>query len=180
MGACVHFAGCLLWCALGGGWTALFWLIGAAVFSLTTFGRPLARAAIEMAGLSLSPFGRDAVHIRDLGGQDPVSTTVTVRILGFLLSLLWMLTFGLLLCAAYLVLGVFCCLTVRGRSLGLQCFRMASLSLWPVGRRVISTDLATVPCQQAAVERFARVQRRRASQSERTDQPVNLPPAAAR
>ncbi|WP_370677765.1 YccF domain-containing protein [Pleomorphomonas sp. PLEO] len=176
----MHFAGCLLWCALGGGWTALFWLIGAAVFSLTTFGRPLARAAIEMAGLSLSPFGRDAVHIRDLGGQDPVPTTAIASVLGFFLNPLWMLTFGLPLCAAYLVIGIFCYLTVRGRSLGLQCFRMAYLSLWPVGRRVISTDLATVPCQQAAVERFARVQLRKASQNERTDRPTSAPSTSAR
>lgn len=175
----MHFAGCLLWCALGGGWVALFWLIGAAVFSLTTFGRPLARAAIEMAGLSLSPFGRDAVHINDLGGQDPAPSTTTAGVIGFLVNLLWALTFGPVLCIANLILGAFCCLTARGRSLGLQCLRMAALSLWPVGRRVVSTDLATVPCQQAAVERFARIQRRKAHHNEQTDKPINLPPAAA-
>ncbi len=144
----MHFAGGLLWCALGGGWIALFWLIGAAVFSFTAFGRPLTRAAIEMAGLSLSPFGRDAVHIRDLGGQDPAPSTPTAGVLGFLANLLWALSFGLVLSAAYLILAAFCCLTVRGRSLALQCARMAFLSLWPVGRRVISTDLATVPCRR--------------------------------
>lgn len=175
----MHFAGCLLWCALGGGWVALFWLIGAAIFSLTTFGRPLARAAIEMAGLSLSPFGRDAIHIRDLGGQDPAPSTTTAGVIGFLVNLLWALTFGLVLSTAYLILAAFCCPTARGRSLGRQCFKMAALSLWPVGRRVVSTDLATVPCQQAAVERFARGRLRQANRREEMDQPTGVPPAAA-
>ncbi|MBS1164805.1 MAG: putative rane protein [Proteobacteria bacterium] len=152
----MHFAGSVIWFVLGGGWTALLWLVGAAIFSLTAVGRPLTRAAVEMAGLSISPQGRDAVHIRDLGGQDPVPTTALARILGLAACTLWMLTFGLVLSAAYLALGVLCCLTVRGLPLGRKCFKLAALSLWPVGRRVVATDLATVPRQQAAVERFAR------------------------
>lgn len=177
LGARVHFAGSVIWFALGGGWTALFWLIGAAIFGRVTCGQPLARAAVEMAGLSISPSGRDAVHVRDLGGQDPAPTTATAGVLGFVLSVLWMLTFGLLLAAAYLILGLLCCLTVRGLPLGRRCLRLAGLALWPVGQRVISTDLGSVPRQQAAVERFART---RLQQSNRIDQPGNTPSAAAR
>ena len=176
----MHFAGSIIWFVLGGGWTALFWLVGAAVFSLIATGRPLSRAAIEMAGLSLSPFGRDAVHIRDLGGQDPARTTTCAGICGLSLNLLWMLTFGLWLCAAYLILGVLCCLTVRGIPLGGKCFRLAALSLWPVGRRVVSTDLATVPRQQAAVERFARVRLRQSKHRDPIAHPTDTPPATAR
>lgn len=152
----MHFAGRFAWFALGGGWMALFWLIGAAVVHLIVGGEPLARAAVEMAGLSMSPFGRDAVHIRELGGKDPAPTTTAARIVGPVLNVAWTLTFGLLLSVAHLILGALCCLTVRAIPLGRQCFRIAGLALWPVGRRVISTDLTTVPRQQAAVERFAR------------------------
>lgn len=173
----MHFAGSVIWFALGGGWTALVWLIGAAIFGRIVGGQSLARAAIEMAGLSISPLGRDAVHVRDLGGQDPVATTATARILAFILNILWMLTFGLLLFAAYLILGLLCCLTVRGLSLGRRCLRLAGLALWPVGQRVISTDLGTVPRQQAAVERFART---RLQQSNRVGQPGEMPSVTAR
>lgn len=173
----MHLAGGFVWFAVGGGWTALVWLIGAAVFAPIIGGKPLSRAAVEMAGFSMSPFGRDAVHIRTLGGQDPAPATTAAGPVGFGLNLLWMLTFGLLLAIAYLILGALCCLTVRGACLGCQCFRLAGLSLWPVGRRVISTDLATVPRQQAAVERFARA---RLQQSNRDDHQGDAPSATAR
>ena len=158
----MRFAARLMWFALGGGWTACLWLVGAAIFGRVPGGEPLSRAAIEMAGLSISPFGRDAVHIRDLGGQD-APTTPARRVLGLALGTLWMLTFGMLLSAAYLVLGALCCLTVRGVPLGRQCFKLAGIAPWPAGQRVISTDLATVPRQQAAVERFARARLRQSS-----------------
>ena len=179
-GARVHFAGSLIWFAIGGGWTALFWLTGAAIFTRIAGGEPLARAAIEMAGFSMSPFGRDAVHIRELGGEDPAPATVAAGPIGLGLNLLWMLTFGLLLALAYLILAALCCLTVRGASLGRQCFKLAGLSLWPIGRRVISTDLATVPRQQAAVERFARARLQQSSRDDRIDHPIAVPPATAR
>lgn len=175
----MHFAGRFVWFALGGGWTALLWLIGAGIAYLIVGGQPLARAAVEMAGLSMSPFGREAVHLRELGGQDPAPTTTAARLIGPALNVAWMLTFGLMLCAAYLILGVLCCLTVRAIPLGRQCFRLAGLSLWPVGQRVISTDLATVPRQQAAVERFARARLYQSTQGDRIGPPGDLPPAAA-
>lgn len=180
MGANVHLAGGFIWFALGGGWTALVWLIGAAIFGRIVGGEPLSRAAIEMATFSMSPFGRDAVHVRELGGQDPAPGTAAAGPIGQGLNLLWILTFGLLLALAYLILAALCGLTVRGASLGRQCLRLAGLSLWPVGRRVISTDLTTVSRQQAAVERFARNRLLQPSHDEGSDQPGDLPPAAAR
>nr|WP_254004893.1 YccF domain-containing protein [Pleomorphomonas sp. NRK KF1] len=156
---CVRFAARFLWFALGGAWTACLWLAGAAIFGRVPGGEPLSRAAIEMAGLSICPFGRDAVHIHDLGGED-APTTPARRRLGLALGVVWMLTFGMLLSATYLVLGALCSLTVRGLPLGRQCFKLAAIAPWPVGQRVISTDFATVPRQQAAVERFARARLR--------------------
>lgn len=176
----MHFAGGVIWFALGGGWTALVWLIGAAIFGRIAAGQPLARAAIELAGLSISPSGRTAVHIRELGGQDPAPSAAAAGVAGFAFNLLWMLTFGLLLSFAYLILGFLCSLTVRGLSLGRQCFRLARISLWPVGQRIISTDLTTISCQQAAVERFARAHLRQSTHSTLVARSGNVPPAAAR
>lgn len=176
----MHFAGSIVWFVFGGGWTALIWLIGAAIVGRIAGGQPLARAAIEMAGFSISPSGRTAVHIRELGGQDPAPSTAAARVLGFAFNVLWMLTFGLLLSFAYLVLGLLCSLTVRGLSLGRQCFRLAGISLWPAGQRIISTDLTTISCQQAAVERFARAHLRQSTHGAPVAHSENVPPAVAR
>jgi uncharacterized membrane protein YccF (DUF307 family) len=157
----MRFAGNAIWFVFGGAFTALLWLIGAALFALSIVGLPLTRAAIEMAKLSAFPFGKDVVHIRELDGKGVTATTAVTGTIGFVFNVLWLVTFGLALCLSYLVLGVIYCLTLIGIPFGVQCFKLAGISLWPIGRRVVSTELATVARQQAAVERFARHRSRR-------------------
>lgn len=56
--------------------------------------------------------------------------------MSFLGNLVWMVFGGLILSAAYLLLGIVYCLTIIGIPVGLQLFKMASLSFWPFGRTV--------------------------------------------
>ena len=87
----MRFAGNVIWFVLGGGITALVWLVGAAVFAASIVGLPLTRAAIEMAKMSAWPFGREVVHIRDLDQKDLSATTAATGTIGFVFNLLlWM------------------------------------------------------------------------------------------
>lgn len=176
----MRFAGNAIWFVFGGAFTALLWLIGAALFALSIVGLPLTRAAWEMAKMSALPFGKDVVHIRELDGKGVTATTTITGTIGFMFNVLWLVTFGLALCVSYLVLGVIYCLTIIGIPFGLQCFKLAGLSLWPVGRRVVNTELATVARQQAAVERFARHRARKRKTPVSTEIPnVEHPISAA-
>ena len=38
--------------------------------------------------------------------------------------------------------GILTCLTIIGIPFGLQAFKLAGISFWPVGRRVVSKELA--------------------------------------
>lgn len=138
----MRFAGNVIWFVLGGAVTAAFWLIGAAVFALSIIGLPLTRAAIEMAKMSAWPFGREVVHIRDLDGKELSATTAATGTIGFIANVVWACTFGLLLFVSYLIAGVLNCLTIIGIPFGLQSFKLAGISLWPVGRRVVTRELA--------------------------------------
>lgn len=51
-------------------------------------------------------------------------------------NLVWILFGGLILSAAYLLLGIIYCITIVGIPVGVQLFKMASLALWPFGREV--------------------------------------------
>lgn len=135
----MRFAGNVIWFVLGGAITALIWLVGAAVFALTIIGIPLTRAALEMAKLSAWPFGKDVVHVRELDGRESNALTGTI---GFIFNVLWALTFGVVLFVAYILAGILNCLTIIGIPFGLQAFKLAGISLWPVGRRVVSVELA--------------------------------------
>jgi uncharacterized membrane protein YccF (DUF307 family) len=53
-------------------------------------------------------------------------------------NLLWLIFGGFFAAIGYCIGGLVLCLTVVGIPWGLQCFKLASLVLWPFGQRVIS------------------------------------------
>lgn len=135
-------AGNVIWFVFGGWATGLLWLVGAAVFAISIVGLPLTRAALEMAKLSASPFGKDIIHIRELDQKSLSASTAVTGTIGFIFNILWAITFGVALFLVYLVQGIICCLTLIGIPFGLQAFKLAGLSFWPVGRRVVPIEVA--------------------------------------
>ena len=55
-----------------------------------------------------------------------------------LLNLLWIILGGLLSALGWLITGLLWCITVIGIPVGLQCFKLASVSLNPFGKEVIT------------------------------------------
>ncbi|HWU18322.1 MAG TPA: YccF family protein [Devosia sp.] len=152
----MRFAGNVIWFVLGGWYTALLWLAGAAVFAISIVGIPLTIAALQMAQLSAWPFGKDVVHIRELDGKGLSATTAVTGTVGFIVNVVWACTFGIVLFFAYLLAGVLCCLTLIGIPFGLQSFKLAGISLWPVGRRVVPAELADLARNENARTKLAK------------------------
>ena len=55
----------------------------------------------------------------------------------FLGNLLWCLLGGLLSALSWALAGLFWCITIIGIPVGLQCFKFASLSLFPFGKEIV-------------------------------------------
>jgi uncharacterized membrane protein YccF (DUF307 family) len=152
----MRLTGNFIWFILGGWYISLLWLLGALVFAVSIIGLPFTRSAIEMAKLSAFPFGMDVVHIRDLDLQ--VETPVE-GLIGFILNLIWACTFGLVLFFAYLVAGVLSCMTIILIPFGLQSFKLAALSLFPVGQRVVPVEVANMIREEKARMRMDQFRR---------------------
>ena len=152
----MRFAGNVIWFVLGGGVLALVWLIGAAIFALSIIGLPLTKAAIEMAKMSAWPFGKEVVHVRDLDEKGVGAITASTGTIGFIFNLLWAITFGWVLFLGYLVAGIFNCITIIGIPFGLQSFKLAGISFWPVGRRVVTKELAQLVREDSAQKKLAK------------------------
>jgi uncharacterized membrane protein YccF (DUF307 family) len=152
----MRFAGNVIWFILGGWYIALIWLVGAAVFAISIVGIPLTIAALQMALMSAWPFGRDVVHIRELDGKTLSATTALTGTIGFIVNVIWACTFGIVLFVAYLIGGILCCLTLIGIPFGLQAFKLAGISFWPVGRRVVPAEVANLAREDNARTRLAR------------------------
>ena len=144
----MRFAGNVIWFVFGGAILGAIWPIGAALFAVSIVGLPITRAAIEMAKLSAFLFGKDVVHVRELDAKGLSATTAVTGTIGFIANVVWACTFGVLLLFGYLVAGVLNCITIIGIPFGLQSFKLAGISFWPVGRRVVSVELATMATRQ--------------------------------
>ncbi len=55
----------------------------------------------------------------------------------FIGNLLWIILCGLWLSLAWLIVGLIWCVTLIGIPVGLQCFKMSSLSLAPFGKDIV-------------------------------------------
>ena len=116
---------CGLWMAIG---YALAGLICFALFFLV-ITIPFGIAAFRIAGYVLWPFGR-SIDRRPRAG--------VASLIG---NILWIILLGWELALAHLVTGVLLCLTIIGIPLGLANFKIIPISLFPLGVRIVPSDV---------------------------------------
>ena len=128
--------GNLIWFIFSGWYIALTWIFGGILFALSIIGIPLFRSAIEMAKLSAFPFGKEVVDADKITEK---SSSAIMSVLVTLVNIIWLLTFGITLFFGYLFAGILMCIFIITIPFGLQALKLATLALWPVGKRVISS-----------------------------------------
>ena len=112
----------IIWIIFGGLITAACWCLAGIIFYITLVGIPLGRQCFKMASLTLAPFGKTVTY----GGGAP----------SLIANIFWVILAGLPMAIAYAVLGCLYSITIIGLPIGLQCFKMAKLSLLPFGATV--------------------------------------------
>ncbi len=153
----MRYTGNIIWFVFGGWFISLVWLIGAALFALSVIGLPLTRAAIEIAKMSAFPFGKDVIRIRELNGKRFNATSALSGTAGLILNILWVCTFGWILFLSYIFAGIIQCATIIGIPFGFQAFKLAGISFWPVGCRVVTKELAQLARTQNASDKLAKL-----------------------
>lgn len=58
-------------------------------------------------------------------------------------NLVWLIFGGLAATIGYIIGGLMLCVTIIGIPWGLQCFKMASIVIWPFGKKVVSDSQST-------------------------------------
>ena len=137
----------VLWIVSGGAWMAVGWLIAALLMALTIVGLPWARAAINIASYTLLPFGRVAVRRDQLNGRRDLGTGP----FGMIGNVLWLVLAGWWLALGHVATALALAVTVIGIPFAWAHLKLAILSLWPVGRAIVTSEQAAdlVPGQIA-------------------------------
>jgi uncharacterized membrane protein YccF (DUF307 family) len=116
----------ILWIFLGGGLVIfLEYLLGGLLLCLTVVGIPFGLQCFKIAGLALTPFGKDIVEQKKGSGG-----------IGCVLNVFWLLVAGLWIFLSHVALGVGLAVTIIGIPFAIQHMKLAFLALAPFGQRV--------------------------------------------
>ncbi|MCK5425699.1 MAG: YccF domain-containing protein [Emcibacter sp.] len=126
----------ILWLIFGGAFMALGWVFVALIMAVSIVGIPWFVAAMNMAHLSLLPFGREAVNREVLSGQEDIGTGP----LGVIGNIIWFLFGGIWLALGHLFWAVVLAVTVIGIPFAFQHLKLAGLALAPIGKTVVNMD----------------------------------------
>jgi uncharacterized membrane protein YccF (DUF307 family) len=119
----------ILWLFLGGWATALSWFTSAFFMALSIVGIPWARAAFNIGMLNLWPFGSEVTERKGPDfGTGP---------LGFIGNILWFVVCGWWLALSHLGLAILFGITIIGIPFAIQHWKLAVISLAPIGKRII-------------------------------------------
>ncbi len=110
----------ILWVILGGLVLAIQWFFTGLLCCISIIGIPIGIQCFKLAGLSLWPFGKNISYSHFGAGS----------ILG---NIIWIILFGWELALSHLLVGAVFCITIIGIPFGLQCFKLAQVSLFPFG-----------------------------------------------
>ena len=130
----------ILWVITGGIWMAAAWLLAAVIMAITIIGLPWARAAINIAGYTLLPFGHVALRRDEVSGHSDVGTGP----LGLLGNIIWLLFAGWWLALGHIATAVALAVTLIGIPFAWAHLKLALLSLWPIGRTIVPVEEADV------------------------------------
>ena len=136
---------------LGGFATTLSWLLATVLSIVFIITLPLTRSCWEITKLSLVPYGNEAIHVDEL---EPQSKSAILNTGGTLLNMVWLVLFGWWLCLMHITAGIMQCVSIIGIPVGIANFKIAAIALWPVGRRVVSVEVAQAAREANARRRF--------------------------
>jgi uncharacterized membrane protein YccF (DUF307 family) len=132
----LRLIGNILWFVLGGFFMGLAWWIVGLIAFLSIIGIPWGRACFVIGGFTFWPFGREAVSRRELSGAEDIGTGP----LGAVGNVIWLILFGWWLALGHLVSAFLDFITIIGIPFAIQHLKLALISLWPIGVRIVPSD----------------------------------------
>jgi uncharacterized membrane protein YccF (DUF307 family) len=143
----------VIWVLLGGWLMALCWFLAALVMALTVVLLPWSRAAFAIGVYTLWPFGREAIDRRVLTGHGDIGTSD----LGMIGNVIWFCLAGWWLALGHVVAAMLFAVTVIGLPLAWAHLKLAGISLAPIGKTVVDSDIAEAARRSYAAEQAAKM-----------------------
>lgn len=125
--------GNIIWFIFGGALMGIGWYIAGTLAFISIIGIPWGRACFVIGTFTFAPFGKEVAYRDDVSGKNDIGTGV----LGTIGNIIWALFFGIWLAIGHLLCAFGLFVTIVGIPFGLQHFKLAQISLMPIGKTVI-------------------------------------------
>ncbi len=130
--------GNLIWFFLGGLWLGLGWWLAGVVMAVSVVGLPWARSCFVIGTFCFLPFGREAIDREELTGHADLGTGR----LGLVGNVLWFVVAGVWLAIGHVCAAAANAITIIGIPFAWQHLKLAQCALAPVGKTVVSCEVA--------------------------------------
>lgn len=145
--------GNLIWFVFGGIFMGLGWWLAGVVMFLSIVGIPWGRSCFVIGNFSFFPFGQEAISRRELTGKDDIGTGA----LGTVGNIVWFVLAGMWLAIGHIVSAVLNFMTIIGIPFGIQHLKLAGLAFAPVGKTIVSKEVAAEARRRNAMSTLHRM-----------------------
>jgi uncharacterized membrane protein YccF (DUF307 family) len=145
-----------LWFVLGGVLMGLAWWLAGILAYLTIIGIPWGKACFVIGQFSFFPFGREAISRRELHQADDIGTGA----LGTVGNILWFIFAGIWLALGHVACAIANFVTIIGIPFGIQHLKLAGIALAPIGKTVVTSEVASAARAAAATATVANLRQR--------------------
>ena len=140
-----------LWFVLGGVLMGLAWWLAGIVAYITIIGIPWGKACFVMGQFSFFPFGKEAISRRELHQADDIGTGA----LGTIGNVIWFIFAGVWLALGHVACAIANFVTIIGIPFGIQHLKLAGIALAPIGKTVVTKEVAAAARGAAATATVA-------------------------
>ena len=116
----------------------LAWWLAGIVAYVTIIGIPWGKACFVMGQFSFFPFGKEAISRRELNQADDIGTGA----LGTLGNVVWFIFAGIWLALGHVACAIANFVTIIGIPFGIQHLKLAGIALAPIGKTVVTKEVA--------------------------------------
>lgn len=145
----------LLWFVLGGVLMGLAWWLAGIVAYITIIGIPWGKACFVMGQFSFFPFGKEAISRRELHQTDDIGTGA----LGTIGNIIWFIFAGVWLAIGHVACAIANFVTIIGIPFGIQHLKLAGIALAPIGKTVVTKEVAAAARAAAATATVAELRK---------------------
>lgn len=144
-----------LWFVLGGVLMGLAWWLAGIVAYITIIGIPWGKACFVMGQFSFFPFGKEAISRRELHQADDIGTGA----LGTIGNIIWFIFAGVWLALGHVACAIANFVTIIGIPFGIQHLKLAGIALAPIGKTVVTKEVAAAARAAAATATVAEMRK---------------------